>query len=144
MVSIHGLFFGSLDLFWRNLRHFAYENQSFFELLFVVFYSVEQMILLVLTFYLRDSEVLSLVISFFALVVLAIFSCQKTLMESRIRIQEAQITNLSYEKRFLEEKADLIVEGYESLKDRSGELSQHLNILESTKNQRGNNDQRGV
>ena len=113
MVSIHGYLFKRCELFWLNLRTFAFNNKTIFEVLFIVLYAAEQILLLIFTF--AYPEQLGLIISVFAIIVLTTFALQKLTMESRINVLEGQINDILLEKLSLESKTRFIIEKYNAL-----------------------------
>ena len=102
MVSWHGKFFGELDYFWNNLRLFAFRNRTIFEFFFISIYSIEQLILIYLTFNANNLNELSFIISIFAIIILTTFAIHKLLMNSRIKFLEARVKDLQQEKFSLE------------------------------------------
>ena len=103
MVSWHGLLFKEVEVFWKNLRKFAFNNRSLFEISFILLYTIEQATLIWLTYIIDDVTQLALVISIFALIVITTFSIHKHLMDSRIKTLEDEVKSLQLEKRELDE-----------------------------------------
>ena len=83
MVTIHGLLFQSLDLYWKNLERFFYEHKTLFDIFFLMAYFLQQLFLFILIL-LKPAQS-ALYVGVFALVILTTFSLEKTCMESRYR-----------------------------------------------------------
>jgi hypothetical protein len=88
----------SIHYFSLSLRKFAFYNKSAIEILFILFYSSEQIILIIFTFILTNPKEISLIVSVFAIVILTTFSLQKLIMESRIKILEKKLRRVKEEK----------------------------------------------
>ena len=108
MKSWHGILLKESEIFWSNLRTFAYFNRTIFEILFILIYTIEQIILIVLTFNAQDITELSYIISIFAVIVLTTFSFHKIIMESRIKFIENEINALKSSKKELETNQQVI------------------------------------
>lgn len=132
MTSWHGIIFYELARFWGNLRQFAYDNRTIFEIIFLLLYALEQLILILLTFYIKDTIKLALVISIFAVVVLTTFSLHKQLMESRIRILESDLNEMRDHAEQQTIQHNLVLEKYNDLLSKCNELS---DLLTQTENQ---------
>ncbi|MBI4451708.1 hypothetical protein HY642_07070 [Candidatus Woesearchaeota archaeon] len=102
-----------LDAAWKNVRLFAYENRTVFELLFILLYSLEQAGLVLLTYWSPQDS--ALIISVFALAVLTTFSLHKLVMESRIRLLEKEVAQLQGDINVLAVEAAKINERYNRL-----------------------------
>lgn len=107
-MSLHGLMFRELDLFWNNLRKFAFENKTIFEVFFIFLYSFEQILLIIVSYKAKSIQELGFFISLFAVIVLATFSFHKLLMESRIKYLENKVAEADSNKRILEEENKVI------------------------------------
>ncbi len=103
-MSLHGLIFKKLELFWKNLRIFAFENKTIFEVFFIFLYSFEQILLIWVSYKAKNIPELGFFISLFAVIVLATFSLHKLLMESRIKYLENKVAEADSNKRILEEE----------------------------------------
>ncbi len=114
-MTLHGLIFKELDLFWNNLRTFAFENKTFFEVFFIFLYSFEQVLLIFFSYKAKDVPELGFVISVFAVFVLATFSLHKLLMESRIKCLENRVVEADSHKKMLEEKNRNLMYSYQYL-----------------------------
>lgn len=104
MVSLHGLVFREIERFWKNLRNFAFENKTVFEVFFIGLYSVEQFLLILFSYKAKSVQELSFIISVFAIIVLTTFAFHKLLMESRIKYLENKVAEADSDKRILEEE----------------------------------------
>lgn len=103
-MSPLGFIFKKIELFWKNIRIFAFENKTIFKIFFIFLYTAEQAILIWLTYTAINAQELGLVISVFSLIVLTTFSLHKLLMESRIKFLENQVVEINVDKRMLEEE----------------------------------------
>ncbi len=117
MNSWHGILLKECEKFWSNVRIFAYYNRTIFEFLFLGIYTLEQIILIWLTFHARKLAELNYIISIFAVIVLTTFAIHKIVMESRIKYLENELVKLSQEKtnlettfRYIDEKKEKIIE----------------------------------
>ena len=115
MMSFHGRFFFQLSMIWRNLRTFAFEHRTIFEVFFIFLYTIEQAVLVWLTYVITDPFQLVFVISMFALIVLSTFAFHKLVMESRIRLLENELNALSIDKSLLQVKAQFMEARYREL-----------------------------
>ncbi len=129
MASWHGTLLFGFEQFWKNLRLFAFQNRTVFELLFVFLYAFEQVLLIGLSYLARDLMQLGYIVSFFAVIVLTTFAVHKILMDSRIKMLEDQIKGLQQDKFVLESSIIVIQQKYEELSTRS----EHLNNLGTIK-----------
>ncbi|MDP7115720.1 MAG: hypothetical protein QF632_00955 [Candidatus Woesearchaeota archaeon] len=77
---------------WKNFRIFAYRNRSAFELIFILIYTIEQVCLVLLTYYFP--QFLFLVISNYSILLLSTFAIHKIVMESRINILERNLNHI--------------------------------------------------
>lgn len=128
MTTWHGILFGSGERLWSNLRKFAYNNRTVFEILFVLIYALEQVFLIWLTFKSNSLVELSYIISVFAVIVLTTFSLHKLLMESRIKCLEKEVNELQQSKSELEHEVKEAKGKYNELFDKfEGTLTQDLN-----------------
>ena len=128
MASWHGFIFSSISRFWANLRIFAYENRTIFEVLFVLLYAIEQFGLVWFSFTIKNPQQLVFIVSVFAIIVLTTFSLHKILMESRIKLLEEDINEVFQEKINLESKTRHIHKKYNELLESYNELkSKDLN-----------------
>jgi len=123
MVSQLGVVFKCLDYFWHNVRVFAFRNRTIFEICFILIYSLEQIILIWMSFNAKTSEKLNYIISMFAVIVLLTFAIHKSLMDSRIKVLEVEIAKLNEEKIILESFAKEINSKYSELSNHSLSLS---------------------
>ncbi len=113
MVSIFGYILSKIDLVWNNLRTFSFRNKTFLEMFFVLVYSFEQLILLILTFTAETVLEISLYVSIFAIVVLITFSLHSFVKESRIKILENKLSIIEAEKNSFKKKFIVVNERYE-------------------------------
>ncbi len=127
MASWHGVLFSEFDYFWRNLREFSYRNRTIFEVSFIIVYTLEQALLVWLTFTATNLEELGLIVSLFALIVLTTFTFHKLVMESRIGLLEKEINTLHQDKNYLEGKMKQMKEVGEEMIERWAE---NLNTTE--------------
>lgn len=87
--------------FWHEARLFSFNNRTFLETIFLSVYTVEQALLI---FFTELVGVNSVVISYFALVVLFTFAIHKTTLESRMRLLEDNLRRLKSENSVLKQK----------------------------------------
>jgi len=106
---MHGVVFDYIDHFWNNLRKFTFRNRTVLEVFFIMLYTVEQTLLIWLTYDVKDPIKLSLIISIFATIVLTTFSLHKLVMESRIKVLETQLNETYEQKKALEDKTKKVM-----------------------------------
>ena len=80
-----------------NLRRFSYFNKTFFEFIFILIYAIEQIILILLTFRIKNLIDLTLIVSLFAVIFLTTFAIHKLIMDSRSKILEKKVNTLQKE-----------------------------------------------
>tara|TARA_Y100000310_G_scaffold332023_2_gene406758 strand:- start:748 stop:1173 length:426 start_codon:yes stop_codon:yes gene_type:complete len=122
MDSWHGCLFGTIEIFWLNLRRFCYQNRTIFEIIFIILYAIEQVGLIWFTFNTKNLEELALIVSIFAIIVLTTSALHKLVMESRIKLLERDLHEVLYDKlalesntRYILKRHDEIVEAYNEL-----------------------------
>jgi len=115
MTSWHGFLFRETSLFWKNLRTFAFENRTVFEIFFILLYSIEQFLLILFSYKAKNAHELGFIISIFAIIVLATFAVHKLLMESRIKYLENKVAEAESNKRILEEENKTIETSHSNL-----------------------------
>ena len=106
---MHGVVFDYIDHLWNNLRKFTFRNRTVLEVFFIMLYTVEQTLLIWLTYDVKDPIKLSLIISIFATIVLTTFSLHKLVMESRIKVLETQLNETYEQKKALEDKTKKVM-----------------------------------
>ena len=122
MLSWHGYLFRGVEYFWCNLRRFCFNNRTIFEILFILLYALEQILLILFIFYIEDNQrLLSLVVSLFGILVLTTFALHKVLMESRIKTLEQDLTDVQEEKIALELKTKEIINKYNEVTENINE-----------------------
>lgn len=102
-----------IETAWKQLREFSYENRSFVETGFLLLYSIEQVVLVVLSYVIKNILNLSMAISIVTILVLTTFSLHKLAMESRIRILEDKVKSIHLEKTVLEGKYGMMQRKYQ-------------------------------
>ena len=116
MTSMVGILCRDFESAWKNIRNFAFNNRTIFEILFIVLYSLLQIMLII--FVELYPQRISFIISIFAILVLSVFALHKLLMESRIKVLEGQVTDLQKEKQAITFRTkELLIE--------------HLSVLDS-------------
>lgn len=69
-----------------EIRRFIYSNDNFFTVFFLFVFFLQQLLLVMLVYYYRkDIDILQLLISLFALIVVTTSSLQKVILDVRIR-----------------------------------------------------------
>ncbi|MBI2574542.1 hypothetical protein HYV82_01530 [Candidatus Woesearchaeota archaeon] len=116
----HGRLFLNLEHFWRNLRRFAFNNRSVFELGFILIYSLEQLGLVWFGARAANTQELLFTISIFILMFFTTFAVHKIVMESRIKLLEEELTGIVNDKLKLELK-------FRHLYDKHAELKSSYN-----------------
>lgn len=91
--SFNGKTFYLLERFYQNLRKFYHRNYSLFEILFLLLYLLEQVLLIYFLF--KLPEYTSEVVSIFAIVVITSISVQKTILDSKNKEIKDAYTDLS-------------------------------------------------
>lgn len=81
-----------LDYCWSDLRDFAFDNRSVFEIIFISLYAIEQIALVFITSQgLLDASV----VGYFVIIFLSTFGLHKLFIESRMKILDARIHGLT-------------------------------------------------
>lgn len=79
-----------------KIRYFIFKNDSFFSIIFLLIFFIEQLILIILVFYFKvNIELLQLIISVFALIVVTTSSFQKLILDIRVRHFKEQTIGFS-------------------------------------------------
>jgi glucan phosphoethanolaminetransferase (alkaline phosphatase superfamily) len=112
MTSLFGLCCIALERMWKNIRSFAFNNRTVFEIFFIVLYAILQ-ILLIISVDVYPQKI-AFTISIFAIIVLSVFALHKLLMESRIKILENNVTDLLIEKEKMNAASERIYKEYHS------------------------------
>jgi len=102
MGSLLGQVFWTIQKHLINVRRFAFYNSTFFEIIFIFLYAMEQVLLIWFTFKSKNINDLGFVVSIFAVIVLTTFALHKLLMVSRIKILEDEVKKLQLKKFHLE------------------------------------------
>lgn len=100
---------------WNNLRAFAYKNRTIFEIIFILTYTLEQLLLIVLVY--LFSDYIEILVTVFALIVITTFSFHKLVMESRIKLLEEEVLELEAIKNDIKSDAESMHERYNDLLD---------------------------
>ena len=100
--SINGKIFLILDRLWRNFRFFYHNNYTLFDILFLILYFLEQILLIF--FLIKYPKHPSIVASIFAIFIITTISIQKILLDSKNKAVKEENTKLkiSYNKIFNE------------------------------------------
>lgn len=96
MVSFHGLIFKKIETFWSNLRTFFYRHKTLFDVIFLLFYTLEQLTLFILI--LVMPEISHIFAGIFAILFIATISFEKICMESRYRFLENNNLDITFER----------------------------------------------
>lgn len=131
MASLIGIVCLELERAWRNIRNFAFNNRTIFEILFIILYSLSQ-ILLILFVELYPQKI-SFTLSVFAILVLSVFALHKLLMESRIKVLEGQVTDLQKEKQQIIFRSEKLLNKYVLITQFFQSKSKDLNKMKVTK-----------
>jgi hypothetical protein len=113
MTSVFGKSLLRAEHCWANLRLFAFNNRTVFEVFFILLYAGEQAALIILTYFLKEH--MPLIISLFAIMVLSTFALHKLVMESRIKILEGEVTELNSEMDSVTAEAERLNERYNQI-----------------------------
>lgn len=104
-----GIVCQELEKTWKNIRLFAFNNRTIFEILFILLYALLQIALI---FFVEVYPIkITFILSVFAILVLSLFALHKLLMESRIRLLENRVAEMTLGKEAL---LSIIREIYES------------------------------
>tara|TARA_Y100000310_G_scaffold345753_1_gene469287 strand:- start:5756 stop:6148 length:393 start_codon:yes stop_codon:yes gene_type:complete len=129
MVSWHGILFHQLEKFisnfeqlWNRVRRLAYSNRTIFETIFIFLYSIEQIFLVWFAFKIKNIVELGLIVSIFAIIVLTTFAMHKLVMESRIKMLEKEIEEVTVKKDIIEGNTKIIFDKYKELIDSTKKL----------------------
>lgn len=121
--SISGKIFYLLEKIWQNFRIFFHNNDSLFELIFLLIYFLEQLGLVYFIMLFKEDMVkLPYIVTFFALILLTTVGVHRLIMESK--------------NRFIKEKYDTFKLRYHKLgsdyKSLEGMYKQQKVLLENT------------
>tara|TARA_Y100000310_G_scaffold345199_1_gene462601 strand:- start:3581 stop:3958 length:378 start_codon:yes stop_codon:yes gene_type:complete len=119
----------TLERYWKNFRIFSYRNRTLVEFFFIGIYGFEQLMLVGFTFF--WPELLMLIITNYSIILLTTFALNKLVMESRIRILENNITNISKKYDILKILFDLGLDRKEKTK-----ITKDLNRYKTQKEMR--------
>lgn len=124
--------------FREELSHFIYHNPTFFDVLFISLYTIEQAwLILAIYLYKNSNDFLLIIVSFFALIVITTFSYHKIIMDSRARSLEKNLNAIRNEM-------NLLIFDYEHLANHHSALSQRTEKASINIPQKSNKLQRGV
>lgn len=126
MTSSHGHFLNSIDRLWKNIRTFAFNNGSFFEMIFIIVYAFVQGIYALLSFYFP--ALILLFVGIFTIMVSVLFSAHRMIMISRIRILEKEVIELKKDKEIIFTEAQSIAERHKNMMN---EFTKDLNSSKS-------------
>lgn len=112
-----------IESLWNQIRLFAFNNRTIFELLFLSLYTIEQLVLIwiVSSRNLQGQQLLNWV-SYFALIVLFTFGLHKLIMESRIKLLEQEITNMGMQYWLARHKSKELSDVYNRLRNAYGKI----------------------
>ena len=82
-----------LNHFCINLKAFLRQHESFFSIGFIVLFTSEQAILIILISFVDDKTILGLIIGLFSLVVISTASFQKFVLETKRKYDNQKRTN---------------------------------------------------
>ena len=119
--------------FWDKLRLFAFSNRTIFEIFFIMLYSFEQLLLVIITADIKNLQELTVIISIFVIIVLTTFSLHKVLMDSRIKLLEKDVNMLHTQKEFVVREYKNLHSQHEQLLDL---VERNLNVYYFNKNAR--------
>lgn len=116
-----------LDYICTKLRNFIADNHSFFILLFIFVFFIEQLILIILGYIFKtDIAKLQILISIFALIVVTTATLQKTFLEIKLRqAEKLRIKTVENNEEILEDINDLIEENV-SLIEKNNESKKEI------------------
>ena len=97
MLTIHGFVFREMQKFWENLRIFFRYHKTLFDASFLLIYTVQQLLLLLVI--LLFPEYSSIFSGIFALIVITTISFEKVCMESRYGWLEEKLTIQEMDKQ---------------------------------------------
>jgi len=114
MVTLFGKILKRIELFWLNIRTFAFRNRTILELIFILIYSGEQGLLILLAY--LQPEHIKIFITLFALIILTTFSIHRLVTESRIKVLEQNVEELrNYTQNIRNEAENLSTWYHETL-----------------------------
>lgn len=109
-----------LEYFVENIQLFAYRHSNSFDAIFLFVYSLEQAILISLTYLFPDK--INLIISFFVILTFLTFGIQKLFLESRNKKLEKEVMRIQGDNDYLIEliefqnkELNLVYSSYEEL-----------------------------
>ncbi len=133
-----------MDRFWENLRRFSYRNRGVFEAAFIMVYTIEQVALVLLTYFINNMAVFNVVVSLFALVVLTTFSLHRLVMESRIKTLESEVQMAIADNENQFQTINTLQREYHHLQQIKSRKIPHPNHHQATKSKDFNKSLRGV
>lgn len=106
-ISWHGWVFKEISHFWSNIRTLFYEHKTLFDILFLILYSAEQLILFILI--LIDSKNAHIYSGVFAILVISTISFEKICMESRYALLKQHTSEEESDRENLKREYDNLV-----------------------------------
>jgi len=114
----------NIDLFLERLKMFCYKHSNFLTWLFLVVYTLEQILLLILTVIFEGH--IKIIISFFIALTFLTFNTQKLFIESKGKHLERSVSELEFHNNYLMSEVesltrtiDKIHSSYEKLSSKS-------------------------
>ena len=105
-ITLFGWLCLRLDYFWSNLRTIAFHHSSIFEVIFLIIYTLEQVLLVFFTYiFVNSSQELVFSISLMAVFILSTFALHKMTMNSRMKTLEKQLADAINEKYAMQNRA---------------------------------------
>lgn len=117
----------SIDRVGSYLRWFVHRNSGIFSLIFILIFFAEQILLIILVFYVYDvSSEAEFLISIFALIVITTASLEKFILEKKYQYLMRETSKVSYQNELaLKEMKDLLDE-HNILKAENRDLKRRL------------------
>jgi len=124
-----------MTLYGDNFSKYLYSHQNYQKIIFVIIYSIEQILFIVSSFLVKKTdEINTLIVSLFALIVLTTVTAQGVILEAINNNNSKQFAEQS--KKFSEQRFN-IRQNYEKqifqLKEYISEQRNHINYLELKK-----------
>ena len=123
-IIITLLTLSNIAKYWTNLSSFFHKNYTYFELMFIVIYSSQQIIFSILVYTYKEHA--EIIVGLFALTFITIVSIEKLLMNSRVRKINEIKNNYCQSNYELVQKYKEILKEYNYLKKKYSTLLKEI------------------
>lgn len=92
-----------IDIRIERCRRFIDKNEGFFSILFIVLFTTEQVLLIILIFLFKENiDIIKIIVSIFSLVVITTATLQKLILEIKRKYDKERITAARKAKRIIQ------------------------------------------